>query len=60
MMLALARPFMSKKLKERTHLYGSNTAKMLEEAGLRPEQVPPPYGGTLQGFDPAWYLSQAR
>ncbi len=60
MMLALARPFMSKKLKERTHLYGSNTPKMLEEAGLSPEQVPPQYGGTLQGFDPAWYLSQAR
>jgi hypothetical protein len=22
------------------------------------QQVPPEYGGTLQGFDPAWYLRQ--
>ena len=55
-MLALVKPFMPKKLRERTHLYGEDTAAMLAAAGLRPEQVPPEYGGTLQGFDPAWYL----
>ena len=55
-MLALVKPFMSKKLKERTHLYGDDTATMLADAGLQPDQVPPEYGGTLQGFDPAWYI----
>ena len=56
MMLALVKPFMPKKLRERTHLYGNDTAKMLSEAGLSPKDVPPEYGGTLKGFDPAWFL----
>ena len=56
MMLALVKPFMPKKLKERTHLYGQDTAAMLAAAGLRPEQVPPEFGGTLTDFDPAWFL----
>jgi len=56
MMMALVKPFMSKKLRERTRLFGQDTAAMLTAAGLRPEQVPPEYGGTLGGFDPAWYL----
>ena len=59
-MLALVKPFMSRKLKERTHLYGEDTATMLAEAGLQPEQVPPEYGGTLQGFDPAWFIARAE
>ena len=56
MMLRLVKPFMSAKLRVRTHLYGEDTAAMLAAAGLQPEQVPPEYGGTLAGFDPAWYL----
>mmetsp|Transcript_76716 Transcript_76716/g.152084 ORF Transcript_76716/g.152084 Transcript_76716/m.152084 type:complete len:275 (-) Transcript_76716:209-1033(-) len=56
MMLTLVKPFMSKKLRERTHLYGQDTAAMLAAAGLQPEQVPLEYGGTLADFDPAWYL----
>ena len=56
-MLGLVKPFMSKKLRERTHLYGGDTARMLVEAGLSPEAVPPEYGGTLEDFDPAWWLS---
>ena len=55
-MLMLVKPFMSRKLRERTHLYGKDTAKMLADAGLQPEQVPPEYGGTLEGYDPAWFL----
>ena len=55
-MLALVKPFMPQKLRERTHLYGKDTAAMLAAAGLQPEQVPPEYGGTLADFDPAWYL----
>ena len=27
-----------------------------KKKGLKPEQVPPEYGGTLADFDPAWYL----
>lgn len=57
-MLSLVKPFMSKKLRERTHLYGKDTARMLTDAGLTPEQVPPEYGGTLEGFEPAWYLKR--
>ena len=38
MMLALVKPFMPKKLRERTHLYG-NDAKMLSEAGLSPKDA---------------------
>ena len=34
------------------------TAKMLAEAGLKAEHVPPAYGGTMEGFDPAWFLSE--
>ena len=52
----MVKPFMSKKLRSRVALYGSDTAAMLAAAGLSPDQVPPEYGGTLQGFDPAWYL----
>jgi hypothetical protein len=55
-MLGLVKPFMPRKLRERTQLYGNDTAKMLSEAGLSPEHVPPEYGGTLEGFDPAWFL----
>ena len=57
-MLALVKPFMSRKLRERTNLYGADTAKMLAEAGLKAEHVPPAYGGTMEGFDPAWFLSE--
>ena len=56
MLHGLVKSFMPKKLRERTHLYGSDTAKMLLEAGLSPEHVPPEYGGTLQDFDSAWFL----
>ena len=56
MMLALVKPFMPKKLRERTHLYGNDTAAMLAAAGLQPEHVPRDYGGTLDDFDPGWYL----
>ena len=56
MMLALVKPFVPKKLRERTHLYGTDTAAMLAAAGLDAAQVPPEYGGTLADFDPAWYL----
>ena len=59
LMLGLVKPFMSKKLRERTHLYGGDTARMLVEAGLSPEAVPPEYGGTLKDFDPAWWLSDS-
>ena len=31
-------------------------AAMLAEAGLDPKDVPPEYGGTLQGFDYGWHL----
>ena len=58
-MLGLVKPFMSKKLRERTHLYGGDTTRMLVEAGLSPEAVPPEYGGTLEDFDPAWWLSDS-
>jgi len=56
LMMAMVKPFMSKKLRDRVALFGSDTAAMLAAAGLRPDQVPPEYGGTLEGFDPAWYL----
>ena len=56
LMLGLVKPFMSKKLRERTHLFGSDTAKMLATAELAPEHVPPEFGGTLKDFDPAWFL----
>ena len=39
------KPFISKKLRERTHLYGQDMAAMLAAAGLRPEKVPPECGG---------------
>lgn len=60
LMLALVKPFMSKKLRDRVRLYGRDTAAMLADAGLTPEQIPPEYGGTLQGFDPSWYLASMR
>jgi len=56
LMLALVRPFMSKKMKDRVALFGSDTDAMLAAAGLRPEQVPTMYGGTIEDFDPAWHL----
>eukprot|EP00615_Pteridomonas_danica_P003506 CAMPEP_0114345400 /NCGR_PEP_ID=MMETSP0101-20121206/12195_1 /TAXON_ID=38822 ORGANISM="Pteridomonas danica, Strain PT" /NCGR_SAMPLE_ID=MMETSP0101 /ASSEMBLY_ACC=CAM_ASM_000211 /LENGTH=81 /DNA_ID=CAMNT_0001481337 /DNA_START=659 /DNA_END=904 /DNA_ORIENTATION=- len=31
---------------------------MLKEAAVSPNQVPPEYGGTLEGFDSAWFLRQ--
>lgn len=58
MMLAIARPFMSKKLRSRVTLFGKDTAAMLMEAGLAPEQVPPLFGGTLQGWEPNWHLKK--
>lgn len=57
-MLAMARPFMSKKMRDRVALFGDDTAAMLGAAGLLPEQVPPEYGGTLGGFDTAWYVRE--
>jgi len=57
-MLALVRPFMSRKLRDRVALFGSDTDAMIKAAGLRPEQVPVEYGGTLENFDPAWYLRE--
>ena len=38
---------------------GKDTATMLAEAGLSREQVPPEYGGTMQDFDPAWFVTRA-
>ena len=29
---------------------------MLAAAGLKPEQVPIEFGGTLADFDPAWFF----
>lgn len=58
LMLGLVKPFMSKKLRERVRLYGSNVSDMLQAAGLRPEDVPELYGGTLQGWEPDWHLKQ--
>ena len=58
MMLLMVKPFMSTKLRERVALFGADTKGMLATAGLKPEQVPPEYGGTLQGFDAAWYLKE--
>jgi hypothetical protein len=58
MMLGLTRPFMPRKLRERVYLFGEDTSAMLEAAGLTPEQVPPEYGGTLEGFDYCWHLKQ--
>ena len=56
MMLAMVKPFMSKKLRDRVSLHDKDTAAMLAEAGLDPKDVPPEYGGTLQGFDYGWHL----
>lgn len=38
-MLAMVRPFMSRKLMERVHLYGDSAEDMLRDAGVRPDQV---------------------
>jgi len=57
-MLAMVKPFMSAKLRERVALFGADTSGMLAAAGLTPEQLPPEYGGTLQGFDTAWHLKE--
>lgn len=56
MMLTMVRPFMSTKMQSRVALFGSDTAAMLSVAGLKPEQVPTEYGGTLSGFDSAWFV----
>jgi len=55
-MMAMVKPFMSRKLRSRVALYGDNAEDMLTAAGLKPEEVPIAYGGTLENFDPAWYL----
>jgi lysyl-tRNA synthetase class II len=34
------------------------TEALMKHAGLTPEQVPPEYGGTLEGFDYCWHLKQ--
>ena len=52
----MVKPFMSKKLRDRVSLHDKDTAAMLAEAGLDPKDVPPEYGGTLQGFDYGWHL----
>jgi len=58
MMLSMVKPFMSDKLRRRIALFGADTRGMLAAAGLKPEQVPPEYGGTLQGFDAAWHMKE--
>ena len=55
-MFGLVKAFMSKKLRDRVSLHDKDTAAMLAEAGLDPKDVPPEYGGTLQGFDYGWHL----
>ena len=55
-MLKMVKPFMSKKLKERVYLFGDDVGAMLVAAGLTADQVPPRFGGTLEGFDYAWHL----
>jgi hypothetical protein len=55
-MLKMVTPFMSKKLKERVYLFGDDVGAMLVAAGLTADQVPPRFGGTLDGFDYAWHL----
>lgn len=60
LLLGIVKPFLSKKLRDRINLYGRDTDAMLADAGLTPDQVPPEYGGTLQGFDPSWYLASIR
>ena len=56
-MLALVRPFMSRKLRDRLKFFGSRQQDMLDAAGLRPEDVPELFGGAMQSWDPAWYLA---
>lgn len=55
-MMAMVKPFMSRKLRSRVALYGDKADDMLAAAGLKPEEVPVAYGGTLENFDSAWYL----
>jgi hypothetical protein len=55
-MLEMVSLFMSKKLKERIYLFDDNVGAMLVAAGLTANQVPPRFGGILEGFDYAWHL----
>lgn len=55
-MLGMVKPFMKKKLRDRVELFDQDGAALLQSAGLRPEQVPVEYGGTMEGFDPSWHL----
>ena len=48
MMVSMMWPFMSSKLYTRVKLYGNDSAQMLQDAGLQPEQVPVLYGGPCQ------------
>lgn len=38
-MIGMVRPFMSRKLMERVHLYGESAEQMLKDAGLSPDKV---------------------
>ena len=57
LMLAMVKPFMKKKLRDRVEIYDKDTANMLDSAGLKPEQVPPAFGGTLD-LDHSWYVKE--
>lgn len=61
MMVSMMWPFMSSKLYSRVKLYGTDSTRMLKDAGLKPEQVPILYGGTMpnEQFEPDWYLERS-
>jgi len=55
-LLAPVTLFMSKKMQMRWGCWGEDCGGMLAAAGLEPECVPALWGGSLEDFDPAWYL----
>jgi len=64
-LVAILKPFLSAKLRSRTALFESDAAAAATAAGLASgaAALPVAYGGTQEGFDPAWHLrkvSRAR